>query len=293
MGLTRRRAGADATPEEAILRLAVLLQAGIAPARAWRHVAEAGDAAATRVCAAHDAGADLPAAVASAGPGWHEVGAAWRIATEVGAPLADGLRTVAAALREARECRDDVRIALAEPAATSRLMAWLPAVAVVLGVALGFDVLGVFLGTPVGAVCLVLGVVLMLVARRWTAALVRRAQPAPGVPGLDAELLALAVSGGAALERGRALLADVGVDVGEDAERILALSRTAGVPAADLLRASAAFARHRARTEGRTRAARLSATLLLPLGACILPAFLLLGVVPMLLGVLTTTSVPL
>ena len=69
---------------------------------------------------------------------------------------------------------------------------------------------------------------------------------------------------------------------------MLALSRSAGVPAVELLRASAALARHRARVDGRLRAARLSSRLLLPLGVCTLPAFLLLGVAPMLLSVMST-----
>ena len=70
-------------------------------------------------------------------------------------------------------------------------------------------------------------------------------------------------------------------------EEVLVLARTAGVPAVELLRASAALARHRARIDGRLRAAQLSSRLLLPLGVCTLPAFLLLGVAPMMLGVMS------
>ena len=44
---------------ETVLRLAVLLQAGVAPARAWAYLAEAGDPS-RRVCAAADAGVPLP-----------------------------------------------------------------------------------------------------------------------------------------------------------------------------------------------------------------------------------------
>lgn len=72
---------------------------------------------------------------------------------------------------------------------------------------------------------------------------------------------------------------------------VLDLSRSAGAPAVELLRADAAARRQSARTEGRLRAATLSGRLLLPLGVCTLPAFLLLGVAPMLLSVLTTTPV--
>jgi tight adherence protein B len=44
--------------------------------------------------------------------------------------------------------------------------------------------------------------------------------------------------------------------------------------------------------QGRLRAAQLSSRLLLPLGACTLPAFLLLGVAPLMLSVLTSTPLP-
>ena len=115
-----------------------------------------------------------------------------------------------------------------------------------------------------------------------------------GIPGLGAELFAIALSGGVSLERARGdrprrdrRRRDAATDA------VLALSRTAGVPAVELLRASAALARHRARVDGRLRAARLSSRLLLPLGVCTLPAFLLLGVAPMLLSVMSTMSLSL
>ena len=64
----------------------------------------------------------------------------------------------------------------------------------------------------------------------------------------------------------------------------------AGAPAVDLLRSAATDARRRARTDGRLRAARLGARLLLPMGLCTLPAFLLLGVGPMLLSVMAGST---
>jgi tight adherence protein B len=168
-------------------------------------------------------------------------------------------------------------------------MGWLPLVAVALGAALGFDTLGILVGRPLGVACLVGGVILIIAAQRWSAHLVRQARVESGVPGLDAELLAIALSGGVSIERATAIVADAG---GERADAstsaVLALSRSAGVPAVELLRATAALARHQARIDGRLRAARLSSRLLLPLGVCTLPAFLLLGVAPMLLSVMST-----
>ncbi|WP_159500893.1 type II secretion system F family protein [Microbacterium sp. 18062] len=304
--LRRRHPRPDRTPEVA-LRLAVLLQAGVAPDAAWRFLAESGEDDAAAVVASHAAGTDLGAAIALCGDRWAPIGAAWRVAADVGAPLAHGLRAVATALRDADECRDEVRVALAEPASTARLMSWLPLVAVLLGIALGFDTIGVLTTTPAGIACLAVGVLLMVCARRWTARLVRGAGPAPEVAGLTAELIAIALSGGVSVERARRLAAEAlplpspservaddesppGSGAEEEVDRILQLSRSAGVPAAELLRAAAAMARQRARTDGRMRASRLSASLLLPLGACVLPAFIVLGVAPMLMSILSSGS---
>ncbi|MGZ8804678.1 MAG: type II secretion system F family protein [Microbacterium sp.] len=298
---------------DTLLRLAVLLQAGIAPARAWSYLAESGDDAAARVCAAAERGAPLPDAIkAGADPDrievrrrrprgevvdlddeWRDVAAAWSVATGVGAPLAESLRALAVALRDAQEAADDIRVALAEPVGTAKLMAWLPVVAVLLGVALGFDTLGTLLGSPIGIGCLAVGVALIIGAHRWNAALVRRARADGGIPGLGPELLAIALSGGISIDRARRLVHDAtGASTDASTEAVLELSRTAGVPAVELLRASSALARHHARVDGRLRAARLSTRLVLPLGVCTLPAFLLLGVAPMLLSVMTAVPMP-
>lgn len=271
------------------MRLAVLLQSGLQPLAAWRYLARAGDADATAVvAAAGDGGERLPEAIAARGAGWHALAAAWRIAHAVGAPLADSLRALAAALEEADESRDEVRVAVAEPAATSRLLRWLPLVGLALGFLLGFDPVTVLVASPVGIACALSGAGLMVAASLWNARLVRRAQPDGVVPGLSAELLAIALSGGVSLDRARELLDGTPPD--DDTEQLLALSRTAGVPAVELLRASASLARHRSRIEGRLRAASLSSQLLLPLGICVLPAFVALGVAPMLLSIIGSTS---
>ncbi|HKT57481.1 MAG TPA: type II secretion system F family protein [Microbacterium sp.] len=294
MRVTRR---AQAAPDAATVRqLAVLLQAGIAPERAWRHLASLGAEPARSVTARMEADVPLTRAIAAAGPGWGEIAAAWTVATTVGAPLAASLRGIADTLQDAADIRDEVRVALTEPLTTTRLMSWLPVIGLGIGIALGFDSLRVLTTNPIGRGCLVAGVALIVAAQLWSRTLARRAEPPVGIPGLHADLLAIAVSGGVSLDRAQAIVARADPSGGAahpDVDRILELSRTAGVPAADLLRADASLARHRARTEGRMAAARLSSRLLVPLALCTLPAFLLLGVAPMLLGIITTTVLPL
>lgn len=273
-------------------RLAVLLEAGIAPDLAWQHLAAAGERAAVSVCAGRKAGAELVAAISASGGAWRDAAAAWQVAAVVGAPLARTLRNIAAALSEAEQTRDDIGVALAEPAATARLVSWLPLVAVVLAVVLGFDVVAT-VTHPIGVVCLTAGAFLMVAAHLWTRRLVARAQPDASVAGLTSEMLAIALSGGVSITRAEQVLASVDAEPTAADREVLELSRTAGAPAVELLRATAELERHRARVDGRLRAARLSSRLLLPLGVCTLPAFLLIGVAPMLLSVLASTPMTL
>lgn len=286
--------GADAAAS--VQTLAVLLHAGAVPLAAWEHLAEAGDAHAVAVTARVRDGMPLTEAIEAEGGAWRDLAAAWEIATTVGAPLADVLRTIAESLRDAAAAADDVRIALAEPAGTARLLLWMPFAGLLIGFALGFDTLGVIVGTPAGAACVVLGLLLVLAARAWTRRLLKAAQPVLGTPGIQAELVAIALAGGASVDRALRLVAETPAgDRDGDArvQRVLALSRSAGVPAVELLRAAAAQERHLSRIDGRLRAVRLSIRLLIPLGVCTLPSFLLLGVAPLLLSVLASTPLPL
>ncbi len=274
---------------ESVQQLAVLLEAGIAPVRAWQLLAEAGDPVAADVASAPP-GTRISEVLDAHGETWRQIAIVWSVAETVGAPLASSLRRFAGALTDAQETRDDVGVAVAEHTATARLVGWMPLVAIALGLVLGFDILST-LTQPVGVASLVVGVALMLVARRWTARLVRAAQPPSDLPGLQADAVAVALSAGVSVERALAVVtAAGGGDPSSETTSVLTLAQQAGAPAVDLLRASAADARRRRRTDGRLKAARLGSRLLLPMGLCTLPAFLLLGVAPMLLSVLAGST---
>ena len=230
---------------------------------------------------------------------WFGLAAAWQVATQAGAPLAGCLRELAASLRELAQVQRDLEVALAAPRATARLVMVLPLIGVVFGSLMGFDSLHTLFATVPGWVCLGGGALLMLAAAGWNRALVRRAGPTDLTPGLRLELMAIAMSGGGSIDRSRALVqaaaerygiaaGDAG-DVGDPVDRVLDLSTRAGVPAAELLRSEAEQLRRDARSAGQRRAATLSVTLMLPLGLCVLPAFMLVGVVPLLLSVLSST----
>jgi tight adherence protein B len=311
-----RRRGAAATPGEAASvceRLAVLLAAGVSVTTVWGYLVEEGEdgAASGRgerlrvVDGAARRGDDVVDALlatlssASEDAPWRAVAAAWSVSTESGAAIAPALRSFAAVLRAIQRSRREVEVALAGPLVSSRIVLALPLVAVGLGVVLGFDVIGVLVGTPAGLACLLVGSALAAGAVVWVRRLTARARRAEAAPGLRSELVAVAMAGGASASRSVALvervLSRVGLSAETDAsaasiERTLALSRRAGVPAGDLLRSEAESERQRAAADGAARAARLGSLLLVPLGVCVLPAFLVLGVVPMVLSLLSSTG---
>jgi tight adherence protein B len=142
----------------AVLRLSVLLEAGLPPLAAWRHLGESDPVAA---CVAEADAADrLPAAIldatrdGGAASDWACVAAAWRVATDAGAPLAATLARLGEVLVATDDARREVAIALAGPLATSRVVLALPILGLLGGALLGVDTLGVLTTTPPGWFCL-------------------------------------------------------------------------------------------------------------------------------------------
>jgi tight adherence protein B len=231
-----------------------------------------------------------PIAVRSA---WRGLAAAWLVSTEAGAPLAGCLRDLASAFRAIGETERDLDVALAGPRATARMVMALPAVGVLFGFALGFNTLQTLFATAPGLVLLVVGSGLMVLGAVWNRRMLRRATPKDRTPGLPVDLMAIAMSGGGSIDGARELVAEARrrFDLsGSDAvEAVIDLSKRAGVPAAELLRSEAEQLRRQARSDGQRVAAALAVRLMLPLGVCVLPAFMVLGVAPLLVSILSST----
>ena len=285
-------------------RLAVLLHAGLSPTSAWEHVARgrAAESVVVAVAAKRDDRGGAPERIVRASENlpsldrqaWNSLAAAWFVADRVGAPLASALRTHARALRMLVHVQREVATALAAPVATARMVLALPAVGLVFGALLGFDTLGVLVTTPIGWGCLVVGGGLIVIAVRWNRRLVRSATPTRAAPGLECELMAVAVSGGGSLVHARVVVREAlerfGLPGdGNHLDEVLQLSQEAGVPAAELLRAEADELRRAADADARAGAAALSVQLMLPLGLCVLPAFMVLGVLPLMVAVILST----
>lgn len=315
---------ADDRLARAVEAIAVLLDAGIPPLSVWAYASEEADHPAI-ARAARSIAAGVPpseALVDAAGhpaPGRRHgtpprlrrgreravvvdhgvaaVAAAWTMAEQAGAALSPALRGAATALRDRAESGRDVSTALAGPRATARLMAWLPLVGVAMAYMIGIDVVGTLAGGPLGWGVAVAGAALMAAGRGWTTRLVREASRAGPVAGTTHDLMTIALAGGMPAAGARRVVAAVRQRMGlspaggddSSVERVLRIAERAGAPAVELLAAEARQERRGARSEGRRRAEVLAVRLLLPLGLCVLPAFVLLGVVPVILAMLSST----
>nr|WP_317230735.1 type II secretion system F family protein [Clavibacter sp. MX14-G9D] len=310
---------AEAEETAAFVRgLAVLLGAGLPPERAWRQLAppggraRRGDGAAASVirCVASGSDSDpLSARVAhavergrsgtaggAATAPWSALAAVLEISDRTGAPMAAALVRLAETLVDVARVRRDAGTALAGPVATSRTVLLMPGAGIVLAAGLGFDPIRILATTVPGAACLVVGAALVAVGWRWNRSLVRRALPRDAAPGLVLDLVATAMSGGASVPRSVAVVGRAcersGIPVRGELTAVASVVEVAtrtGAPVVDLLRGEAERARRDARTGAERAAARLAARLMLPLGVCVLPAFLAVGVVPMLLAVVSST----
>lgn len=185
-----------------VRQLAGLLKAGRPPGALWADIESVytrgdtpfGSAVLPRISAARRAaelGLSVPdalrqSAVPTGAPGqgdptrgtaklWGDLAACLEIAERSGAPLATILEHYAVQIDAELDGSSARDTALAGPRATVVLLAWLPAVGLMLGFALGINPLAILTGTVVGRLALAAGILLMIAARLWSNRLVQHA----------------------------------------------------------------------------------------------------------------------
>lgn len=267
----------------------------------------------------------------------HDLQLSLRMSESAGAPLATSLERAAEHAEERIDALLGRQSALAAPRATGRILSWLPLLGLGLGVLMGSDPVGVLTGSVLGALTGLLGLGLAFAGRRWTAALVHRAEvesmrtvnagseaekptsPAGAAPvdtALVLELLAAQLRAGLAPLAALGTLAEAlnsrplrtvcqrlqmgsgwgsawsGSAAGTFSELrdALAPAYTGGAPSTALLLSLADAHRLSERRAAERAAGKLSVALVVPLGLCSLPAFICLGIVPILISLLPTLT---
>lgn len=260
----------------------------------------------------------------------HDLQLSLRMSESAGAPLATSLERAAEHAEERIDALLGRQSALAAPRATGRILSWLPLLGLGLGVLMGSDPVGVLTGSILGALTGVLGLGLAFAGRRWTAALVHRAEvesaasngaeqianTQPVDTALVLELLAAQLRAGLAPIAALGTLAEAlssrplhtvcqrlqmgsgwgsawsGSTAGTFGELrdALAPAYTGGAPSTALLLSLADAHRLSERRAAERAAGKLSVALVVPLGLCSLPAFICLGIVPILISLLPTLT---
>ncbi|WP_049347155.1 type II secretion system F family protein [Rothia mucilaginosa] len=260
----------------------------------------------------------------------HDLQLSLRMSESAGAPLATSLERAAEHAEERIDALLGRQSALAAPRATGRILSWLPLLGLGLGVLMGSDPVGVLTGSVLGALTGLLGLGLAFAGRRWTAALVHRAEvesaasngaeQTSNMPPVDTalvlELLAAQLRAGLAPLAALGTLAEAlnsrplhtvcqrlqmgsgwgsawsGSAAGTFGELrdALAPAYTGGAPSTALLLSLADAHRLSERRASERAAGKLSVALVVPLGLCSLPAFICLGIVPILISLLPTLT---
>lgn len=267
----------------------------------------------------------------------HDLQLSLRMSESAGAPLATSLERAAEHAEERIDALLGRQSALAAPRATGRILSWLPLLGLGLGVLMGSDPVSVLTGSILGALTGLLGLGLAFAGRRWTAALVHRAEveslrtanaesetekpasptdAAPVDTALVLELLAAQLRAGLAPLAALGTLAEalnsralhtvcqrlqMGSNWGSawsgsaagtfgELRDALAPAYTGGAPSTALLLSLADAHRLSERRAAERAAGKLSVALVVPLGLCSLPAFICLGIMPILISLLPTLT---
>lgn len=284
-------------------RCAALLRGGVLPARVFGVLAsESPEGAEVKeIHGRVSEGGDIAAAIAAcAGNEWGMLASAWRLSEQAGAPLAPTLDRMATALRALERLRDRRRVLVSGPQSTVRLVASLPPVALGLGWLLGFDPLPLML-TPLGLCLVFIGALLLGGGVVWARRLVRRLQLADRIAGIECDLVWIVLGGGAAPGEAVRRVVDCVDDLGArwvsfDAfcsagvlQSSVRRASALGMPLRPLLLEEADSLRDRTHSEMEAAAERLGVRVLLPLGVCVLPSFIIMGVVPVIITMLSQT----
>lgn len=180
-GSARRIAAAHLETSRAASSLALLLRTGMIPSVAIQEASE-GCESLRPAAAASRLGADVHVALAEVAripghEGFATVAAAWQVSARTGAPVAPVLHRVAEALRQEGQVRAVIDAELAAARASSRIMAVLPFLALLLGTLMGAEPMA-FLGSHwMGEVLVFAGVALAVAGVFWTERLARAVNP--------------------------------------------------------------------------------------------------------------------
>lgn len=201
-----------------------------------------------------------------------------------GAPMLEALRSMQQARTQAGNITRDIHAELAGPQATIKLVTWLPVGVVILAQVLGFDIVGVLQRNVLAQLSVVAGIILLVIANRWSKRMVRAATPSMGDPAAALNLFTALLKAGQPLSVARQSVDETIFST----NGLLATARATGAPLVELLDARARSMREQHLARAKHSIRQLSVRLTIPLGAAVLPALVCLVVIPLFISLTST-----
>ena len=220
----------------------------------------------------------------------------WGLSAKLGGPILLALNRIADVFDRQQRNQREVQLAFSGPQATAKLVMWLPVLALLLGQAVGMNPIGAIFHSLLGALSVSLGLGLMVAGRQWTRRLLARALPASRDPGAFLDCVLIGLQAGLPLSAAQKQAAqdyELAFDLPPDEqnferlENAAELSRSTGAAVGEILIAEADGFREQQRYEVATRISKLGVQLMIPLGVAVLPAFILLSIVPIAISLLS------
>jgi len=223
----------------------------------------------------------------------------WSVAQQLGGPVVLALNRIIEVFERNDKNAKEVELAFAGPQSTSKLVMGLPLVALVLAQLTGMNPFGAIVGSLLGLLSVCLGAGLLVTGHYWTKRLLAKALPQSLDPGVYLDCVLIGLQAGLPLDRAREtaeqnfkIVFSVEVSVQDVAalDEVAELSRTTGAALSQIILSTADRFREDLRFQISNRIARLSVKLMIPLGVAVLPAFILLSIVPIAISLLSNSQ---
>lgn len=191
-----------------------------------------------------------------------------------GGPLAPTLDRFASVLLVREQANRELELAVAGPKASTRLVMALP-ILVLLGSGIaGIPIFKSLVTPSIVWVSLTLGGLMFWFGNRWTNKLLAKAEPRTSDPGISLDALAIAIQAGLPLSAAAELVSDVEI------HELQEIGRYSGIALTQLLTDRANSLRQEQFNADRLKIQKTSVSVLWPLGLTVLPAFVLIAIVP-------------
>jgi tight adherence protein B len=194
-------------------------------------------------------------------------------AIQAGAPIRAVTARLVAFELDLERFKLELETANAVPIATRKLLLWLPALSIAIGQLAGFDTVAAIF-QPIGLIAFAIALGLIALGVKWSGALLAPLMVESQHPGFDLMKFSLTLTSGGPLT----------TSSNPHINELVSLSRQTGAPLGELVQNEIELVTHRALQQSMARAKRMSIELLVPMSLTVLPAFLILTIVPMLIG---------